>query len=375
MLMDVQLRIATATATLDAMSKYEATQILTNSKLGAVPRQLALARIKRASDEYKAIVDALPTAGAGGFDTMQLAQIDCTLTFVEAVITYSPTADMRAAQLYGYRQLDADHQSAIAAAKSGAGMETAASLTSKIGSAAKILQKIAKNPADYIGALQFWNKLVKPDPGLKKFQLLPNPEGEAPTFDDLVNNDLSVEEVFKEFENQRLGAAQVKQIMKSLQLTAKDLQIAASWLGAAVVLLSVTTIVLNTLSDEKHWATALANSSFAVGAPILLSSFITAASVAPAVNAIAAGISAAATAAGSLFGAGAVTIEVPPVAMTLVAIGVVVAVGIALSELFSFLLDTIFGGDIPPSMRVEMAIPMTMSMRTQMAMPMSISLH
>jgi hypothetical protein len=368
---DIAQRAAAVMAAQEDIAKAEALQIIKNPAIDTVRRAEALNRIKRAKDGLKNILDGLPAAGPAAPDALQQAMADCTLTYVEAVIAYSPSADMRAAQFHGYGLLAHDHKREIDAARGANAMNSAADLIDKIGKATKVVRGIAKDPLGYVGVLQFWNKLVAPDPGLQKFKLLPNVSMPEITFNDLIENDLAVDEVFKEFQRgqaSQLSRAQVDAIMKSLQLTAKDLEIAAAWLGAAVVLITATTLVLNTLADERHWATAFAKGAVSIAVPLALSQLITAAAVTPLVTA-------AVSATGSVFGFAAATIEVPPVAFVLVATGLVMLISIAVEELFSFLLTTIFGGDIPKSMRAEMAMPIATSMRMQMSAPMLASLH
>lgn len=363
--MDFQTRIDAVFKSLDDLSRRETLDIIQKGQLDTVKQQLAFARIKRSKDSCKEIIDSLPKPGPGGLDPTQQAVTDCALSYIEMVIANSPSADMRAVQFHSYGELASDHKQAIDEANK-SGLTELANLTDQIGEAAKILRKAVQNPKAFVSALALWNRFVRPDPGLKPFQILPKYVNLQDDLEKLVGDDHFFAIAFQDYSAQ-VPQQQVKGVLSALQLTAKDLVVAAKWLGAAATLLSITTLVLNTLGDEKQWAMALAKSSFSIGVPLLLSAIITDVTVVPVVNIIAAGISGA----GSLFTGAAVTIEVPPVAFVLFSVGLCIGVGIALAELFDFLLDTLFGGPIPRSMRAEMAVPMAASMRRQMAMPMS----
>lgn len=374
--MEAALRASLVSKALDDISVQEALQIAQSASLAALAKQAGFARIKRSKEGLQSILDGLPSPPAAGaqLDELQAAIADCTLTFVEAVVTYSPSADMRAAQFHGFHKLADDHAQEIANAKSRGGLTSGAELLSKVKEATNVLRKLAKNPLDYVGVLPFWNKLVKPDPGLQRFTLLANPGRPVPDFSDLIDNDLAIDQVFTEFRARQLPQAQVDAIRKALQLTAQDMEIAAKWLGAAVVLITATTLVLNTVADDKHWASALATGVVAIGVPIALSEVITGAAVASVLTPAVAGISSAVSAVGSIWGAAAVTIEVPPVAFVLIATGVVLLLSIAIEQLFSMLLTAVVGGDIPQSMRAEMARPMAASMRLRIGAPMRLAM-
>jgi hypothetical protein len=358
--MDGPQRAAAAAAALDDMSKQEALAIMT-SGLAPVSRAAALNRIKKSKEGLKEILDGLPagSSSSGVLSAIEAAQADMALSYVEAVIARSPSADMRVAQFTGYKGLAADHAREIDAASKSAAV--AAVVLDKIEKAAKQFRAVAKDPMIMVGVLQFWNKLVRPDPSLKPFRLLD--EFQGITLDDLMTSDLSTQKVFSKVVDAAKGPQQLDAMLKKLQLTAKDLKVMAAWLGAAVVLLSVTTMVLNTIADEKHWATTLAKSAVSIGVPIALSQVLTAASVGAALQGIL-----------SLFPAAVAAIEVPPVAVVLVCVGLISLAAFAIEELFSWLLDTWFGGDIPASMRAEITLPMEMSMRKRMAAPMALSM-
>ncbi len=350
---DIPTRISTVQSVLEEISKREVLKIL-KSHLNAPTRAAALARVKTSKERLQAILDGLPTPPAGGSLTeVQAASADCALTYVETVVAFSPSPDMRIAQFDGYEKLKDDHDAEFAEAEKSADPKQAAlEVLEKIKEATEKLKQIVEHPEKFVRVVDFWNKLVRPDPGLSKFQLLAEELQNARqiTFNDIIENDLDTKTVFAD-----LLASKDQQatdvLLKQIQLTAKDMQIAAEWLGAAVVLLTATTLVLNAVADDKHWASEVAKSAVSIGTGLLLSE-ISAALL---------------TAANSALVAAGITAEAVPVGLFLLVTGVVILVAWAIDQVFSFLLETIFGGPIPPSMRAEMAAPMEASMRLSMA--------
>lgn len=332
----------------------------------------ALKRVKETEARLDDILASAATPEAAGAAAKQAedAMDDAVLEAVALSLSSSASADMRAAQLETIHGKDGERRAeirAIDAAPAPKQAVEAADVVLRSGQAIRALKTLASDPKKYLAlAERFWNGEVR---------ALSSTLGGSAAIDKLSLN---------------VGERILSGIDKKLALSANRVNAAAvgRFIGLAGVGIMVVSVVVRAIADGAHWADTLAKSGISVGVSVALGLVITAevvqtvvwaafaviaAWVAPTVTVVSSEVVAlgvAGTAAESALMAGAAAIEVPPVAAVLIATGVVIALGIAITALTDFLIDTIFGGPIPPSMMVSMHAPMATSMSRQMASPM-----
>ncbi len=136
---------------------------------------------------------------------------------------------------------------------------------------------------------------------------------------------------------------------------------AAKWLGLAQIGFAITTVVFETLAHQNQWANTIASASVAAGAGIALGAIITG-------DAVLSVITATLVAAGS-------SAEFPPIAAAVIAAGIAILAGMAISLLFDILIDFIFGiTEIPASMRLSMTLPTYSQISSRMSLSMASSM-
>ncbi|QIE54014.1 hypothetical protein G5B40_00300 [Pikeienuella piscinae] len=329
----------------------------------------ALKRVKETETRLEAILASTATPEARGAAAKQ-AEDAVDAVVLEAVrLSLSTTAsiDVRAAQIEAIHSHDAERRAEIAAIdRAPAPAQAAADMLEKAGKAMRALRTLASDPKKYFTlAEQYWNKAVLTM--ARKLRV-----------GSLARLTLNVSE--------RLLDA----IDRNLALSANRVSAAAvgRFLGVVGAGLLVVNVVIRTVADSSRWATALAKSGLPVAASLALGAVITGEAMmtlAVAVHAAYATfwatsvtvvsseivtLSVAGTVVEGASVAAGATAGAPPVAAVILATGVVIALGVAITALVDFLIDTWFGGEIPPSMMVAMQQPMATTMARQMASPM-----
>ncbi len=152
--------------------------------------------------------------------------------------------------------------------------------------------------------------------------------------------------------------SQVKSVEEEFATRMSRLKLAMKFCKYAPLALTISTSVFEVLAAKGHWAEQAAKSAAAVTVGVV-STFSSAAEELASIFA-------------SLAAANA---EDPPVEACLLASGVVVAVGIGVTELFDFLVDEIFGSDhVVPSMRLAVSASMYANMSSSMSSNMAASM-
>lgn len=145
---------------------------------------------------------------------------------------------------------------------------------------------------------------------------------------------------------------------KMFSETAELFERMSKFLGILQVTLLSVSLAFSTAAHSGRWARTLITGGFAIGAAFAIDALGSSAAASTAIGSTLAGIAAAA----------GITAEVPPVAIVLVAAGLVIAATVAVTKLFDFLINTLFGpAHIPRKMRAMMSAPMAHAMTASLS--------
>ena len=372
--MDTHQRADSLRALIVRLHKHEGARLLNAQWRGQVTaQQKSLARVKRARKMHLAMIDAAVAEipGPKSLDTARQQFATLQLDIAEAILKEHNSVENRLEKIREYSD----------------GLNKQRQTLERIGHS---------SAADASGALQEWLDRVEQ---VKNFFL------------ELATNKLKYQKIAVEFLTGKTQLFLVKYISKATGkvaslvasklgkalpdaqeiaalraylftenfsdatkapkwLRALDDFISAKWFKYGVPLIEVVTTFFSEMATKGSWANAVAKSSLVAG--FTIATVAAEGAISAAVTSTLATMGGALT---GLFSAAAATVEVPPVAVALVAAGIVTAVGMGLYKMFDVIVASLFGNlTVSPSMRLPMSTSTYAEMSHTMSSEMATSL-
>lgn len=289
----------------------------------------ARARIDRAYEDCVALIDACDIPNDVPKPTREgwIARRDVMLHAVEVNLIQPIAPHMRAALMQGLRETNTARGEDL---KDAADMSVADAtervkdIVEAAEAATKFLTKLAKDPLGYYDAADTFLKGHVTD-ALRALKIKATPGMPWGKLNDFV-------ETLKDYDI----------TARMFRFAGKVFEGASKFLGWLQIGLQVVMTVFKSVADSANFGHTVAKGTFGVAVGVGL--MITDAGIATAVEGAVA----------SLLSAAGISAEVPPVALTLLASGVVIAAVWAVTELFSAVVDWLFSPtDIPAIMMTE----------------------